>query len=119
MHGDELDNIIDIIDLINVLFKDGLSQNLIMTLIELSKVKNQQFRKPIQIKLLNVISLVLSGKQFSFSRNIAAIRKLSEEGKDKIGREQSIDASGSLLYESLVSKSTLGELNSIDKEIMK
>jgi hypothetical protein len=77
--GDELEKQTDIIDLINVLFKNGLSSNLISTLTELSKIKDCYYKKAIQVKLLNVISLVLSGKQFSFSRNLSRLRKMSDE----------------------------------------
>jgi hypothetical protein len=97
--GEVVEKTTDIIDLINAVFRDGLSPNLIKTLVELSKICNYRYRKTIQIKLLNVISLVLSGRQFSFSRNVAVLRKLSEEGKDSkmSGREVSLE-SGSILF---------------------
>ena len=118
VQGEELDRITDIIDLINVVFRDGLSQNLIITLNELSKINGYKYRKPIQIKLLNVISLVLSGKQFSFSRNLASFRKFSDESREKSAREFSME-SGSLLLNTSEAKYTLGEINSMEKETMR
>jgi hypothetical protein len=76
------------------------------------------YKKPIQVKLLNVISLVLSDKQFSFSRNIAQYRKLSDESSHKIGRDGSLE-SGSILLTSSEAKSTLGELSSMEKDTMR
>jgi len=116
--GEVVERTTDVIDMINAVFRDGLSRNLIETLIRLSQICNNRYKKAIQIKLLNVISLVLSGRQFSFSRNINTIRKLSEEGKDKYGREVSLE-SGSMLLNTVEAKQTLGDLNSKEKETMK
>ena len=119
LQGEELDETSDVIEIINTLFRDGLSQNLIVTLYEMSKINNFKYKKAIQIKLLNVISLILSGRQFSFSRDIAAFRKLSDEGsREKAGRELSIE-SGSLLLNTADAKFTLGDLNSVEKDIIK
>lgn len=44
-HGESLENSgIDIIDLINQLFRNGLSQNLITTLIELSRICEGKYK---------------------------------------------------------------------------
>jgi hypothetical protein len=121
VHGSFLEYELDIIQLINSLFRDGLSQNLIHTLDQLSKISGGKFKKAIEIKLLNVISLVLSGRQFSFSRNIAAFRKMSDSiinQNEKSVREMSIE-SGSIFINSETAKQTLGELNSMEKETMK
>lgn len=58
-HGEALESATDIIDLINKLFRYGLSKNLIATLGRLSKICNYRYKQAIEIKLLNVISLVL------------------------------------------------------------
>ena len=118
VQGDAFDQHTDVIDLINVLFRDGLSNELIKTLEELSKIKGKMYKKPIQVKLLNVISLVLSDKQFSFSKNIAQYRKHSDEGSSRFGRENSLE-SGSILLFPNEAKSTLKELDSMNKETMR
>jgi len=69
---------------------------------------------------LNVISLILCGKQFNFLRSVAVLRKYSGEGAngEKSAREFSLDT-GSILFNTIDVAHSFSESGLLEKETMK